>query len=654
MSRADLHLVALAGAAWGGAVAARPVPTVVLVAAVLWAVRRPRALAWAVLLALVVSALGARSLAGLGSSDDLSSEGPFEGTVTLVTDPEPTIDGRLRFEVSTGSARLLAEVRSPTAADVLSERLAGERAVVRGHRSSFGRVTAWTTSRHLRGRLRIESVVRVGRADPLGEAANRYRRMLDAGASSLAPDGRSLLAGLVLGDDRAQPPQLTSDFRAAGLTHLLAVSGQNVAFVLAVAGPLLRRLRIWPRLMMALIIVAAFALVTRFEPSVVRAAFVAAVALGARTIGRPSGGVRHLALAVCGLLVVDPLLVHSLGFRLSVAASTGVLVIAPRLVGHLRGPAWVREGLAVTAGAQLAVAPVLVPAVGPMPLAALPANVLAGPLAGALMVWGLTAGSIAGVVGGDVAWLLHRPSALGVALLEHVAAVGASIPAGRIDLRHLALLALGAALGRSSWSLARPVAAVVVAVALLVPITSATTPGPVEAGWAATVWIDGPVAVIDLSAGASAVEVLDVLRRHEVAAIGLVVSRSARSDGVAVIDAIEARYPVGAIIGPEGFDHPDVVVPPRDLRLRVGRIAVVVDRPGPPMRVRVGWRRVVAADEASDETSAVGGVFAPSSPAVGSPGALGARSPPVRRDIPRRRHGHRRRRPRVVLGRPVR
>lgn len=584
--RADGHLVAVAMAAWAGASLARPVPVMLIVLAGAVAVRFPRAICWAVVVAALVSTLAARSLAGLSQVD----EGDFEAPVVLVTDPEAGVGGRLRLEVDTPDGRLLAEVRSPSAIEVVAPMLAGEQAVVSGRRTPFTHRSEWLTSRHLRGRLRIESVSATAPGSPISSAANRYRRLLDRGAGSMSTTSRSLLAGLVLGDDRAQPPQLTADFRAAGLTHLLAVSGQNVMFVLAVFGPLLRRLRIWPRLVVALAVVAAFALVTRFEPSVVRAAFVAAVALGARTIGRPSGGVRHLSMAVVVLLVVDPLLVHSLGFRLSVAASLGVLVLAPRIASRVRGPAWVCEGLAVTAGAQLAVAPVLVPAVGAMPLAALPANVVAGPLAGALMVWGLTAGTVAGLVGGRVAWLLHLPSRAGVGALEWIASVGASLPMGRVDLRHLVVLGL-AALLTMAGERGRPIAVALATITVLVPALSVTPAGPVPAGWAATVWVDGPVAVVELDSGASAVAVLDELRRHEVAAVGLVISRSSRSSGVDVVEAIEARYPVGAVVGPPGFVHPEVIVPQGELRVAVGRISVVVDRSGPPMRVRIGWTR---------------------------------------------------------------
>ena len=587
----DRWAVALAVAGWVGATIAAPVPAAVVGIAGVGALVARHPAPACLALAVATSMLGARALDGL----DPPAEGPFHGVLTLATDPEPTLDGGLRFEVVTSEGRLLAEVDSPTATEGLRRVLAGHRARVTGQASPFGRTTEWTRSRHLAGRLRIESVAAVGPGAPPYELANRFRAVLDRGAASLPARHRALLAGLVLGDDRAQPPELTADFRAAGLTHLLAVSGQNVMLTLVIASPFLRRLRLWPRYVASTSVVVAFALLTRFEPSVVRATFVAAVALFARTTGRPSGGLRHLAVAVAGLLLVDPMLVHSLGFRLSVAASVGVLVVAPPLVARLPGPRWFRDALGVTAGAQLAVAPVLVPALGPMPLAALPANVLAGPLAGALMAWGLTAGSMAGLVGGPAAALLHLPTSVGLAALEGVAAVGASLPLGRFDLRHVVVVSLAAVVARrgarrpSVPSAALAVALVAVAVAgpVMAPVPSGARP----AGPGATVWIDGPVAVVDLGPRADPTDVLDALRAGHVAAVGLVVVRTARPSVHAVLRAIESRFTVGAVIAPPGVDHEGTVVPPPGFRARVGRFLVVVDRPGPPMRVRVGWIR---------------------------------------------------------------
>ncbi|NIR36721.1 MAG: hypothetical protein GWN79_08665, partial [Actinobacteria bacterium] len=74
------------------------------------------------------------------------------------------------------------------------------------------------------------------------------------------------------------------------------------------------------------------------------------------------------------------------------------------------GPPWLAVPAATTVAAQLGVAPFLLAVFGPMPLAALPANLLAGPVSGAVMVWGCTAGLVAGAAGGGVAAVLHLPT----------------------------------------------------------------------------------------------------------------------------------------------------------------------------------------------------------------------------------------------------
>lgn len=590
-------MVGIAAAGWLGAAVSRPVPVAVLVAAtvagiagVLRDARRPWLALGCVALALgtVTSALGARSLAGLHPVET----GAHEGAVTLVTDPAITDRGRLRVDVRLHGRRLLAEARTPAAIDALRHRLAGERVLVRGEVTAFEHRMGWAEARHLAGRLRIEAVDGIGPPAAHAAVANGVRRVLDRGARVLPDRHRSLLAGLTLGDVREQPAELGADFRASGLTHLLAVSGSNVVFVLAVAGPLLRRLRLWPRFAVAVAVVGGFAFLTRLEPSVVRAAAVATVALWASTTGRSSGGVRHLALAVCGLLVVDPLLTRSVGFRLSVAACSGVLLLAGPIVERLPGPRWFREPLGMTIGAQLAVAPVLVPTFGAMPLAALPANVAAVPLAAGLMVWGVTAGLAAGVLGPPAATLLHLPSAVGLRALEAVAAVNAGLPLGHVDLRHVTVLCAGAALAtRARW---RIVAAALALAVVLVPGAVPVPPGAAPAGWAATVWSDGPVGVVDLHDGASAVEVLDVLRQRRVRVVGLVVVRSPRPQSAEVVRALRARLPVRAVLAPAGSPVDDHLVPPAGLVTRVGGFEVQVPSTAPVLVARIGWARTEA------------------------------------------------------------
>src|SRR5439155_19656986 len=186
----------------------------------------------------------------------------------------------------------------------------------------------WLARRHVGARM---SVTRIGPWTPGGalpRLANALRRTLVGGASSLSPTTRALFAGFVLGDDRGQPPEVVDDFRGAGLTHLLVVSGENVAFLLALCQPVLSRLGLRARFFAGLLVLLLFGAVTRWEPSVLRAEAMAALAMTATLTGRPQTAVRLLALAITGLLLVDPLLLGSVGFLLSVAACTGIVLLA--------------------------------------------------------------------------------------------------------------------------------------------------------------------------------------------------------------------------------------------------------------------------------------------------------------------------------------
>src|SRR5690606_20592924 len=191
-----------------------------------------------------------------------------------------------------------------------------------------------------------------------------------------------------------------------GLGHLLAVSGQNVAVVLGAARPLLERVRYRVRFPATLALLGMLLLVTRAEPSILRAAVMSGVVALAAAMGRSTSSLRVLALAVTALVLIDPLLVESVGFRLSVAASAGIVLLATPIAVRLPGPRVLAETMAVTLAAQVAVAPVALSTFGGLPVASLPANVVAAPVSGPLMIWGVTAGVVAGVMGGPIASLI--------------------------------------------------------------------------------------------------------------------------------------------------------------------------------------------------------------------------------------------------------
>jgi len=276
--------------------------------------------------------------------------------------------------------------------------------------------------------------------------ADSIRAVILRGTRALAPTQRALVAGFLLGDTRGIPTPVIDDYRDSGLSHLLAVSGENVAFVMALAAPLLRRLRLGPRTATALTIVLVFAAMTRFEPSVLRASAMAAIALLATLGGRPASSLRVLAYAVVALLLADPFLLHSVAFALSCGASAGIALLARPIGARLPGPRFVREPLAVSIGAQIGVLPVLLWVFGTFPLITPVSNLVAAPAAEVLGVYGFFASAVAGLVPG-LGPLLQQPTALLVTWITGVARSGAAVPF-RIDGRGVvgltALVAAGA------------------------------------------------------------------------------------------------------------------------------------------------------------------------------------------------------------------
>lgn len=213
------------------------------------------------------------------------------------------------------------------------------------------------------------------------------------------------------------------------------------AFVLAIATPLLTRLRLGSRLILGLAILVLFGTMTRWEPSVIRACAMAAIAMAATFLGRPVPASRILTLAALILLIADPFLLHSVGFLLSCGAAAGILWLGPAITSRIPGPKVVREGLGVTAAAQLGVLPVLLPVFGTVPLVALPANLFAAPIVGPLTVWGLIAGVAGGILGPGVTHWLQLPTYALLRWVELVARTAAESPMA-VDGR--ALLGLAA------------------------------------------------------------------------------------------------------------------------------------------------------------------------------------------------------------------
>ena len=284
----------------------------------------------------------------------------------------------------------------------------------------------------------ISVILEADRARRVGPSANLLVRAAQAARASLLGEVRALfgareaglLMGLALGDTLGLDPGDEEHFRATGLGHLLAVSGENVAMVLApILGlALLLRLSAVGRFLLGGGAVLFFVVLTGAEPSVLRAGVMAGLALAGALLGRPRSTGSILAGAVLVLLVVDPFLVYSLGFQLSVAATAGIVALAGPLAARLRFlPRPLAIATATTLAAQAAVSPILLDQFHQVPWVTIVANVLAFPAVAPALLLGLAAAGV-GLLFGPVGALLALVAAVPIRYLEVLADQMASAP----------------------------------------------------------------------------------------------------------------------------------------------------------------------------------------------------------------------------------
>lgn len=232
-------------------------------------------------------------------------------------------------------------------------------------------------------------------------AAATFRTKLDDSVDHLPEERQGLILGMTIGDTSRLPGDTEEQLRRAGLTHLLAVSGSNVAIVLGIVALSLHRCSLAARVGCSGAALAFYILIVGPQPSVVRAGAMGAIALVAMWRGAPTQTFDVLALALTALLLARPGLLGSPGLHLSAAATAGIVLWAGHIGGRFhRFPRPVALALGATLAAQFAVAPVLLATFGEMSLVAPLANVLAFPLVAPITIGGLAAGILALVAPG--------------------------------------------------------------------------------------------------------------------------------------------------------------------------------------------------------------------------------------------------------------
>lgn len=277
----------------------------------------------------------------------------------------------------------------------------------------------------------------VGTASAVQRAAHAVRgRFAAAVRGALPAEQAAMLPALVLGDTSAVTAETDRDFRAAGMTHLMAVSGANVTIVCAAV--LFSARVIGPRAaaVLAGVTLAAFVVVVQPTASVLRAAVMGAIALLGMLSSRRRQAIPALCAAVLGLLAVAPQLAVDVGFALSVVATAALVVIAPRWSRRLAAwgcPKPLADALAIAAAAHVVTAPLVAGISGRVSLVAVAANLAAAPVIAPITVLG-SAAAVLSVAWPSGAQLLVRFTGPEVWWVVHVARWSAGAPAATVPV----------------------------------------------------------------------------------------------------------------------------------------------------------------------------------------------------------------------------
>ena len=522
----------------------------------------------------------------------------------------------------------LPPARSPPQGALIE--LTGEIRAPRGPEDGFDERT-WLRRRGVHVIVRADRWRVVGRRGGLAGFADRLRaRISRSMAPGLRGERRAVLAGVVLGEDEGLSEDLRDDFRASGLFHLLAVSGQNV--VLVAGGALLFAWLVgiprWLGELGALAAIGGYVLAVGWQPSIVRAGVAGALASLAWLAARPRDRWYFLLVGATVLLAWNPYSLLEPGFQLSFGAVGAIFIGVPPLERRLEGypgPRWLRAVIAVSIACGVATAPILLLHFGSVPIYSVLANALAAPAVAPLLGLAFAAAavepvlpSLAAALGWANGWLAvylagcarligglpfaqvsTTTAALGVAVIVALGIVATRLRPPRAQ--RAGLLAVLAVLIAAGWKLSRP---------------DDQLPPPrglrmtfLDVGQGDSTLIQVPEGAILVDEGPPEADVADQLLRLGVRRLAVLVLTHPSRDNIGGAEKIVRKLGVGIVFEPDlPFPNPFGAAALREAGKR--RIPIVVTRAGRDfalgrLRVRVLWPDGVAspADDPNDHAT---------------------------------------------------
>ncbi len=535
-----------------------------------------------VLLGVILCGIGWAGLSALRAEHSLLHRlAPRTVTLlaTLREDPEPSAFGWHAIvdvsEVSwSGGAARLRETTWVSGNDALPTAVRGDQLRIEGTLQipDDAGFAATLAHRGLAVSLRAVEVERVGGSpSPFVRMTQVVRAFVGSTIERIFPPREAgLLLGLVLGDASKLDPVTTRDFQTTGLGHLLVVSGENVAMVLAPMMAFAGLLKIGPvgRFSMGFGVVVLFVVLTGAEPSVLRAGTMACLALIGILLGKPRTTGTLLAAAVLALLILDPWLVYAIGFQLSVAATAGMVILATPIAERLGNimPSPIALAAGTTIAAQLGVTPLLLFHFHEVPGITIVANLAAFPAVSPALLLGIAASGL-GLVWLPLGHVVAVVAGIPMRYLETVASALAKAPVAWVTSSGSPLVLIGGvvlfvaitAWLRTGW---RPPRRAILAAFALAPVLvwqialgagppSGLTVRVLDIGQGDSILISSPAgATVLIDGGPDDQLDAQLLVSYGVKRLDAVVATHPHADHIGGLPQVLARFPVGVFLEP--------------------------------------------------------------------------------------------------------
>ena len=315
----------------------------------------------------------------------------------------------------------------------------------------------WLRRRGIHVVLRMSHFDVIGRRGGIGGVADAlHRRLQRSVARGVTGERAAVLEGVLLGEENGLSDELRARFRAAGLYHLLAVSGQNVAYV-AGGALLFAWLLGLPRMLgqiAALASIVGYVLAVGLQPSVVRAGVAGVLGCVAWLTARAADRWHLLLMGGIVLLAWNPYTLLDPGFQLSFAAVLAIFVLVPRFTSFLEGYPLgrpLRAVVAVSAACGLATAPIAWAHFHSLQLLTIPANALAAPVVAPLLGLALAGVAVEPLSGAAAATLAGLNSWCAAYLVAVARTVG-GLPFAQVTSTRALLALLGLALFLAAYA----------------------------------------------------------------------------------------------------------------------------------------------------------------------------------------------------------